>query len=120
MEAIAAAVRFFGVLDGVGSIVMGSIFGSPRWADVVFGFAREGLSESDCAPLGPAFTPFLCEYGVCLLGVLCNCLAGDAGDEGGELNCGGARAKRAFLTVVGGGVLCWRLNFGERSPLNEE
>lgn len=46
------------------------------------------------------------------------CLAGDAGEEGGEESCVGARAKRAFFTVAGGVVACSA--FGERSPLNEE
>ncbi len=31
-------------------------------------------------------------------------LAGDAGEDGGEESCVGARAKRAFL-IVGGGVV---------------
>lgn len=72
----------------------------------------DGPSESEC-------TPATCER--CFRGVLCSeRLTGEAGDEGGEESCVGARAKRAFFTVVGGGVLCWSGAFGERSALKEE
>lgn len=46
------------------------------------------------------------------------CRAGDAGEDGGDDSCGGARAKRAFFTVAGGVVT--RCALGDRSPLKEE
>jgi hypothetical protein len=57
-----------------------------------------------------------------LLGVFCDCCgdfrvrAGDAGEEGGEDSCVGARAKRGRF-VVGGGVVLrgTSLFWGERS-----
>lgn len=46
-------------------------------------------------------------------------LTGDIGEDGGDESCVGARAKRAFFTVVGGGVLICD-GLGERSLLKEE
>lgn len=64
VEVMAAALRFLGVFDGVGSIVTGSMVGGAR----VLAVGCEGLSESDCALLGPACA--FRELNVCFLGVL--------------------------------------------------
>ena len=113
VEDIAAACeRFLGVLEGVGSMIVGSIFGAASEV-----FEGPGPSESDCAPVNA-----LREFRLCLRGVLCGerrCVLGDAGEDGGLESPVGARAKRVFL-IVGGGVLCWKLLFGDRSLLKEE
>jgi hypothetical protein len=113
VEVMAAAwERFLGVFDGVGSMVMGSMVGGASDA------SEFGPSESECAPLAA-----LREFEACLRGVLCGdrfCVLGEAGEDGGLESWVGARAKRAFFTVVGGGVLRWKLARGDRSPLKEE
>ena len=105
VEEMAADCRFLGVLDGVGSMVTGSMVGGASEVD--------GPSESDCAP--PPVTVLPREWKTCFRGVLWICcwgdrrsLAGEAGEEGGDESCVGCRAKRAFLTVGGGVVLCCR------------
>ena len=119
-----AACRFFGVLEGVGSIVTGSMFGS---ASACREFDGPATSESeDCAPAPGALRALPKSCCRCFRGVLCNPdrLTGDAGDEGGDESCVGARANRARFTVAGGVVAplgreC-RLALGDLSPLNEE
>ena len=105
--ALLAAERFlFGVLEGVGSMVMGSMAGARE-----VGFEEEG-------PAVPSESEVVVVKGLreCLRGVLLRftrCL-GDAGEDGGLDNWIDDRANLAFLVVVGGGVL------GERSLLKLE
>lgn len=100
------ACRFLdGVLEGVGSIVTGSI-DSREWEGPPW-------SESESAP-----TAILRALTGVLRGVLCTaCLMGEIGEDGGDESCVGARAKRVCFTV-GGGVES-RGAPGDRSLLNE-
>ena len=83
---IDAALRFLGVLLGVGS----KESGVGRWRCEVL---SESLSASANARLAGVFRGVLCRRG---------CRSGEAGDEGGDDRC--VLAKRALLPVVGGVV----------------
>ena len=105
-EMAAAWERLRGVLEGVGSIVVGSMVGGASESD--------GPSESEAAPL--------C-LRACFRGVLVGerrCVRGEAGDEGGLESWVGCRAKRAFFTTVGGGVVRALLVLGEWELLKLE
>lgn len=116
---VTAACLFLGVLEGVGSIVLGSMVGGAN--------EFERPSESESVPFAAVVVLRWLENGS-FLGVLwmergVRCRAGEVGDEGGEESCVGTLAKRVFLIVggwiVGGGVpVDWA--FGDRWPLNEE
>lgn len=82
-----AALRFFGVLLGVGSRESGV---GKWWCEEVL---SESLSTSANARLAGVFRGVLCKRG---------CGSGEAGDEGGDERC--VLAKRALLMVVGGVV----------------
>ena len=106
-EMAAAWERFLGVLEGVGSIVVGSMVGAAS-------DDSDGPSESEAAQLG---------LRVCFRGVLVGerrCVRGEAGDEGGLESWVGCRAKRAFFTTVGGGVVRALLVLGEWELLKLE
>ena len=92
-----AALRFFGVLLGVGS----KDSGVGNWRCEVL---SESLSTSANARLAGVFRGVLCKRG---------CGSGEAGDEGGDERC--VLAKRDLLPVVGGVVARWRCAFGGRS-----
>ena len=92
-----AALRFFGVLLGVGSRDRGV---GNCWCEVL----SESLSTSANARLTGVFRGVLCKRG---------CRSGEVGDEGEDERC--VVAKRALLPVVGGVVARWRCAFGRRS-----
>lgn len=118
VEATLAWRFFFGVLEGVGSMVIGCI--------VVVGGAVKDCgddepSESECAP----FAAPLEDERRCSRGVLCSCRGercwtGDTGDDGGDESCVGARANLVFFTVAGGVLASPRAALGDLSLLKDE